>query len=1187
MKGDFTRVTFRPERHYRGVRWQQGRVQNEADDNEQADIMAHRIETETVDAIGASGVPINGGGYAIGVNDDQTALTISPGRLYVGGLLCELEQPGATLDLQPDLPLTEGHEVELGEAPGRYLVYAHAWVRHVTAIEDPYIREKALGGPDTCTRTQTVCQVKLRPLTAEGPPPWVDCETFGLHDLPELTGTGRLRAGVAEAGVEDTPCLVPPQVGYRRLENQLYRVEIHRGGVAGEATFKWSRDNGTVVFPVAGRDGARIMLQDLGPDDTRSVDHRHIVELVDDALVLQGRTTPLLEVDSVDLAQSSITVVGAPPSGVGTDPALHPLVRRWDHQDPPAGSLVEGAILVVEGEPIALEGGIEIEFEPASEGSPSRSYRPGEHWLIPARTVTGDVEWPRGDEGPRFLPPRGREPRVAALAVVERAATDEDEPAQWEVLHDCRKTFVAQAEHVELDGIGGDGQILLHEGIAGLLLPQPLEVRVRRGGRPWPGARVRFRVVEGEGSLAAGSGFGAVADVVPGLTLETNAHGVAACRWTLGAVSPSQRVEAYLLRRQADGAGFVEEEPPIAFSAAYIEALAGRCAVELAPGMGWFELLEEIDAAEGVTDVAICFAAGRYDLVGGQRIAIHGKRSIEISGAGMGTAIASGGADSVLGLYDCEHVTVRDVFVDGVAAVPGKGGEGSIAGVLEIQGALAVQVQGVTARTATAAVPRFAGMVIDGRSPEDPLAGICEVRVRGCDITPSDEQIGLWVSSCSRVTIEDNVVGHAPNLDRAPVSLSLAAKLANDVYAGEVTELALRDLSRLQPDDSREGLVVLAVREGVELGVRPHPEIADQVRKWLSQRLPGLSDRQPAQIIEEIRRLALTELRGNHIDRSWGKYVRESMLSSSTPLARAGIVVTGEELPPVGPVSARRSGAGAVLMGLVAGAPAPTTRSSASSSEGTPEGLLAGSSAGLVTRSVVTRSGASRSRPAAVGARLSPGIEPTPPHARFQPVGDAGAGDGFRLTVGERDEDSPAPAIARLDLDYLAPGAVFHPRSRAEVRVMNNTVTHVRQGLVVEPRMQPAGARQLGTVELSGNVVWISVAIDGAKQEHVGVSVGGAESLVVSRNRVQVDRPARVRTDAMGLRVEGVRVEGTLGPLLVITENLMVGDLRGADAMAWDVGIRLVAAEGSAKAGGGRLWRMGAGENAFWGDWAH
>ena len=63
MKGDFTRSTFRPDKHYSGVRMQQGRVQLDADWNEQIDIAAHRAETETIDVIGGCGAPMHDAGF--------------------------------------------------------------------------------------------------------------------------------------------------------------------------------------------------------------------------------------------------------------------------------------------------------------------------------------------------------------------------------------------------------------------------------------------------------------------------------------------------------------------------------------------------------------------------------------------------------------------------------------------------------------------------------------------------------------------------------------------------------------------------------------------------------------------------------------------------------------------------------------------------------------------------------------------------------------------------------------------------------------------------------------------------------------------------------------------------------------------------------------------------------------------
>ena len=53
MKGDFSRDTFDAGKHYSRVLIQQGRVQLDADWNEQQSIYQHRMITEARDVIGA------------------------------------------------------------------------------------------------------------------------------------------------------------------------------------------------------------------------------------------------------------------------------------------------------------------------------------------------------------------------------------------------------------------------------------------------------------------------------------------------------------------------------------------------------------------------------------------------------------------------------------------------------------------------------------------------------------------------------------------------------------------------------------------------------------------------------------------------------------------------------------------------------------------------------------------------------------------------------------------------------------------------------------------------------------------------------------------------------------------------------------------------------------------------------
>ena len=90
MKGDFSRYRFDPAKHYTAVLEQQGRVQLDADANEQRAIDAHRLATETMDVIGATGAPTHAAGFAISLRSDNVSLLIGPGRYYVDGLLCEM-----------------------------------------------------------------------------------------------------------------------------------------------------------------------------------------------------------------------------------------------------------------------------------------------------------------------------------------------------------------------------------------------------------------------------------------------------------------------------------------------------------------------------------------------------------------------------------------------------------------------------------------------------------------------------------------------------------------------------------------------------------------------------------------------------------------------------------------------------------------------------------------------------------------------------------------------------------------------------------------------------------------------------------------------------------------------------------------------------------------------------------------
>jgi hypothetical protein len=105
MKGDFTRFTFQPQKHYSSVLMQQGRLQLDADWNEQMSILNYLNQVQARDIIGsAAGTSQSGGGYQILPAIDRSAaasdqseavvtdLLITEGRFYIDGILCELNQ---------------------------------------------------------------------------------------------------------------------------------------------------------------------------------------------------------------------------------------------------------------------------------------------------------------------------------------------------------------------------------------------------------------------------------------------------------------------------------------------------------------------------------------------------------------------------------------------------------------------------------------------------------------------------------------------------------------------------------------------------------------------------------------------------------------------------------------------------------------------------------------------------------------------------------------------------------------------------------------------------------------------------------------------------------------------------------------------------------------------------------------
>jgi DNA-binding beta-propeller fold protein YncE len=548
MKGDFTRLTYDPGKSYTRVLKQQGRVDLDADWNEAGAIQAYLDQILVKDVVGKCGVPKKNAGFLVGIapGDD---LTLSEGRIYVGGLLCETE--GSTYKEQPHLPNPPPIEVEEEQVD---LVYLDTWQRHITAVEDPELLEEALGGADTTTRLKTVWQVKVRPGVEES-----ECE--GEFEpwppLPPLDRRGQLTTSTTATPDESDPCLIAPGGGYHGLENRLYRVEIHDGGhaytwprptgvvatevtaisngtevtvsdwsldgrawqvgqsvelysqqsnaggtagiqarvtavdeangkltlstdvssMAGHsdrrlrrlATFKWSRDNGSVVLAinefVAGQP-TKVRVRRLGRDQVLTLHPNDYVEILGDETELKGLPGTLAAIapDGIDEAGRILTLDRDVSVHAGEQ---HARVRRWDQKS---------ETVAVTTDLLTLEDGVQIQFG-------GREMITGDYWTFAARTATG-----RTDELVK-APPQGIAHYYCRLALITwgtEAGTTRaligvqdgeavpDLATAWEDSEDGREWTLKLADDVTLP----DGEPLTAEYVAEILAEEGYEVEV-------------------------------------------------------------------------------------------------------------------------------------------------------------------------------------------------------------------------------------------------------------------------------------------------------------------------------------------------------------------------------------------------------------------------------------------------------------------------------------------------------------------------------------------------------------------------------------------------------------------------------------------------------------------------------------------------------------------------------------
>ncbi|MCC7564805.1 MAG: hypothetical protein KO206_00795 [Methanomicrobiaceae archaeon] len=659
---------------------QQGRVQLDADWNEQADIERYRRRSADRDLIGHHGGPKGDApaGFAIRPTEGG-GIAVTRGRYYVDGILCENEAdlivPAAGDALAERGLLTFPWPLETGY----HFVYLDVWERHVSALEDPNIREVALGGPDTATRTEVAWEIRARRSPGGQP----SCSDPIEGEAVQGMMKARYNRSQAHAG----PCEITAGE-YRRLENQLYRVEVHEEFSGGHLPLiKWSRDNAAFAARCsASSPDGRITLKDAPSRvldafrDCRTAGGRWI-EITDELRErkgIAGVVARLIGLEGEDLIIDPETI--RPPGSdtvIRLESFTNPTVRLWDY----VGSLPGGE------EWMDLEEGIQVAFR---QGALS----PGDYWLIPSRTITDAIEWPldAGDE-PAFRPPDGVEHHYCPLAILGVSG------GTVGVVKDCRRLFppatAISAEDVDFSGT--------------------------------------------------------------------------ACEME-DSTTVQEALDAICRRRD------------------------GSCTVVVLPS----DLRNCPSRVTGKKSARICLQAAEYSI--DDTIVFSGSGHLRLSGCGKGTMIAAPASRPALVFSGWESVVVEDIMVS-AGAEGAAGGEQTLNGVLAFDRCGSVTVERVTVRGAAGRRDGIACLGVWNPDPGANARATASVRIRGCDLSPANRQIGILVSNAGRVRIEQNDIAVHGEPRRDPlaairVDRGLRKEIVGRLLKGLVVDQPVREAGK-------------------------------------------------------------------------------------------------------------------------------------------------------------------------------------------------------------------------------------------------------------------------------------------------------------------------------------------------------------------------------------------------------
>jgi hypothetical protein len=254
-------VSHDPERKYKAVVAQMGRVTLEADINEGVSISGEEQRQEALEVIGPWGSPDNGFKISKATTGLQYDFKASAGTIYIGGERIRafdditystqsdwIDRAGDPTYLDPKNPAGKTNE----------LIYLYVEETEVSAVEDTALLESALGGPDSSARTRLIARLKrfgtnestCEKALADARTAWLKAGMALDLTTMRLMSLATLEVSFTDGGGTASDCEPPSVAGYIGADNQLIRIRVATDPQTGTAGLLWGYDNASVLYRI-------------------------------------------------------------------------------------------------------------------------------------------------------------------------------------------------------------------------------------------------------------------------------------------------------------------------------------------------------------------------------------------------------------------------------------------------------------------------------------------------------------------------------------------------------------------------------------------------------------------------------------------------------------------------------------------------------------------------------------------------------------------------------------------------------------------------------------------------------------------------------------------------------------------------------------------------------------------------